>query len=135
MTTTEQQQTSASSATGTGAGGWFVLWGMCLLAVWMSPAPAAPLKYQAVRVALVLVGLGTLIAAALRKNDRARARAAFLRGAGAFALAAGLGTAGSAFVIQTTALRAAVLTVAGVCLLVSLLIDLARESSAEAPPR
>jgi len=113
-------------------GNWFLLWGMCLLAIWMSPAPAdATLKVNFARIALALAGVYALIRAVLWQRsgrEPARARAAYLRGAGAFILAAGFTAANAKLVIESTPLRAAVLTAAGAFLLIALVIDLAREA-------
>jgi di/tricarboxylate transporter len=112
-------------------GNWFLLWGMCLLAVWMSPAPPdTALKVNFVRVALALAGVYTLFRAVLwqRSGEPARALAGFVRGAGAFVLAAGLTAANAKYVIESTPLRVAVLAVAGVCLLSAFAIDRAREA-------
>jgi hypothetical protein len=72
----------------------------------------------------------SVIRAALWARGRrapARARAAFVRSAGAFMLAAGLGGVNVAYVIQTLPLRVGVVTVAMVLLLAAFVLDLARE--------
>jgi len=105
---------------------------MCLLAIWMSPAPLdTALKLNFARAGLALAGVYTLIRAVLWQRsgkEPARARAGFVRGLGAFVLAAGLTAANAKFVIESTPVRGAVLTVAGVCLLTAFAIDLARET-------
>ena len=110
-------------------GGWFLLWGMLLLSIWMSPVPAdTSVKVTYTRVALVLVAIGTAVFAALQlERDRARAFAAFLRAIGTLALAAGIWSASGPWVIQTVPARAAVLTFAAACLLAAFVRDLARE--------
>jgi hypothetical protein len=114
------------------AGTWFLLWAMCLLAIWMSPAPTdTALKLNFARAGLALAGVYSLVRAVLWQRsgrEPARARSAYVRGVGAFVLAAGLTAANAKLVIESTPLRGAVLTVAGVCLLSAFVIDLARET-------
>jgi hypothetical protein len=111
-------------------GNWYVLWGMLLLAIWMAPAPPVPIKVNFARALLLLFTVYSVIRAALwARGGRApaRARAAFVRSAGAFMLAAGLGGVNVAYVIQTLPLRVGVVTVAMVLLLAAFVLDLARE--------
>ena len=116
----------ASSAPGS----WFLLWGMLLLSIWMAPAPDSATRLMVARIGLALVAVFAAIAAGLRlkSGERAGAPAGFLRSAGALMLGAGLWATNARFVIESVALRATLLTLAGLCLLISLALDLARDA-------
>jgi hypothetical protein len=113
-------------------GNWFLLWGLLLLSIWMAPAPDSVKRLLAARGLLLLLALGAAIAAGLRLssgNDKPGARAGFVRAAGWLLLGGGLWATNAPLVLESVAARAAVLTVAGACLLISFVIDLSREAT------
>src|SRR5690349_19618576 len=118
------EQTSSTSP-----GSWFVLWGMLLLSIWMAPAPDAIKRLMVARGLLVLLALGSAVAASLRvrDDDATGARSGFVRCAGALVLAVGLWATGAPLVIETVSVRAVVLALAGRCPPTSFVMDLLRE--------
>ena len=123
--------TTATPSASSSPGSWFLLWGMLLLSVWMAPAPDSTTRLMVARIGLALVAVFAAIAAGLRLrsgSDLAGATAGFLRSAGALMLGIGLWATNARFVIESVALRATFLTLAGLCLLISLALDLARDA-------